>query len=80
MDIQNNIGNETDILQYAAESGIINVADIRDAVEQMNKKQMLSLHSQKIWQGKDRCWHTHLIMEDGKRVVRHRKTKEELEL
>ena len=79
MVIQNNIENETDILQYAAESGIINVADIRDAVEQMNKKQMLSLHSQKIWQGKDGCWHTHLIMEDGKRVVRHRKTKEELE-
>ena len=44
MDIQNNIENETDILQYAADSGIINVADIRDAVEQMNKKQMLSLH------------------------------------
>ena len=45
----------------------------------MKKKEILAQHSQKIWQGLDGNWHTHIIMEDGKRVVRHRKTREELE-
>ena len=73
------IANEKEVLQYALDSGIITVESIKDVVADMKKKEILAQHSQKIWQGLDGNWHTHIIMEDGKRVVRHRKTREELE-
>jgi integrase len=45
----------------------------------MTKKGILEQHTNKIWQGTDGCWHTHIVLDNGKRVVRHRKTREELE-
>lgn len=81
MDLSNNINisDEKELLQYALEKRIIDVESIKDVVADMNKKEILAQHSQTIWQGSDGNWHTHIILEDGKRVVRHRKTREELE-
>ena len=81
MDLSNNINlsDERELLQFALEKRIINVESIKDVVVDMNKKEILEQHPQTIWQGSDGNWHTHIILEDGKRVVRHRKTREELE-
>ena len=81
MDLSNNINlsDERELLQFASEKRIIDVESIKDVVADMNKKEILAQHSQTIWQGSDGNWHTHIILEDGKRVVRHRKTREELE-
>ena len=81
MDLSNNINlsDERELLQFALEKRIIDVESIKDVVADMNKKEILAQHSQTIWQGSDGNWHTHIILEDGKRVVRHRKTREELE-
>ena len=81
MDLLNNINlsDERELLQFAWEKRIIDVESIKDVVADMNKKEILAQHSQTIWQGSDGNWHTHIILEDGKRVVRHRKTREELE-
>ena len=81
MDLSNNINlsDERELLQFALEKRIIDVKSIKDVVADMNKKEILAQHSQTIWQGSDGNWHTHTILEDGKRVVRHRKTREELE-
>lgn len=81
MDLSNNVNlsDERELLQFAWEKRIIDVESIKDVVADMNKKEILAQHSQTIWQGSDGNWHTHIILEDGKRVVRHRKTREELE-
>ena len=81
MDLSKNINlsDERELLQFALEKRIIDVESIKDVVADMNKKEILAQHSQTIWQGSDGNWHTHIILEDGKRVVRHRKTREELE-
>lgn len=81
MDLSNNINlsDERELLQFALEKRIIDVESIKDVVADMNKKEILAQHSQTIWKGSDGNWHTHIILEDGKRVVRHRKTREELE-
>ena len=47
------ITNEKEVLQYALDSGIINVESIKDVVADMTKKEILAQHSQKIWQGSD---------------------------
>lgn len=81
MDLSNNVNlsDERELLQFAWEKRIIDVESIKDVVADMNKKEILAQHSQTIWQGSDGNWHTHIILEDGKREVRHRKTREELE-
>jgi integrase len=71
--------DNNEVFQYAVDKSIIDLAEIKDAVAQMNKKDILAQHTQTIWQGADGKWHTHVILEDGTRVVRHRKTREELE-
>lgn len=75
IDLQDN----NEVFQFALENSIINAKVIKEAVAELTKKEILEQHTNKIWQGKDGCWHTHIILDNGKRVVRHRKTREELE-
>lgn len=69
----------SDILQFIIDNGIINISDVQNSMEAMKNKELLEKHPYKVWQGKDGEWYTKLIAEDGSKKLRHRKTKDELE-
>ena len=69
---------DNNLLQTAAEYGIIDPHKISAAVEDMKRKEVLSQYKINIWQGSDGMWYTH-IYDNGKRYLRKRKTREELE-
>ena len=72
MDIQ-------DVLREAVNNGILRVDEIAARVERMKREQLLSQHSREIWQDKKGMYLTYIYDENGKRKIRRRKTKEELE-
>lgn len=57
----------------------INLDDIQNDMEQMERKELLEKHPYKIWEGKDGEWYTKLLEPDGTKKLRHRKSLEELE-
>ena len=64
-------------LQYALNNGIINTASIQSIVDMSRRKQLLSRHPYKIWEGTDGKWHTYLPDEKIGRVSRKRNSEEE---
>ncbi len=71
--------DEKEILQLAIDNNIIDLNNIRAAVDDMKRRELLSQHTFAITQGKDGRWSTRVVLDDGTKVVRHRKTREELE-
>ena len=47
--------------------------------EEVKRQELLSMHKQEKWIGKDGDWYTHIYDEHGKRKIRHRKTEKELD-
>ena len=76
---QTNVSDKKEILQYAVDSGIINLESIKNVVDDMTKKEILAQHKYAIVQGSDGRWSTRVPLDDGTSAVRHRKTREELE-
>ncbi len=70
---------DSDILQFIIDNGIININDVQNSMEAMKRKELLAKHPYKVWQGKDGEWYTKLVAEDGSKKLRHRKTRDELE-
>ena len=66
-------------LQYALNNGIINTASIQSIVDMSRRKELLSRHPYKIWEGTDGKWHTYLPDEKKGRVSRKRNSEEEIE-
>ena len=79
MNNQTNVSDKKEILQYAVDSGIINLESIKNVVDDMTKKEILAQHKYAIVQGSDGRWSTRVPLDDGTSAVRHRKTREELE-
>lgn len=79
MNNQTNVSDKKEILQYAVDSGIINLESIKNVVDYMTKKEILAQHKYAIVQGSDGRWSTRVPLDDGTSAVRHRKTREELE-
>ena len=71
--------DKEDVLRFAVSSGIINTEEIKTVVDDMTRKEILEQHQYTLSQGKDGRWSTRILQEDGKYIIRHRKTKEELE-
>ncbi len=69
---------EDELLKYATENGILDIETIAKQVEMNKRKNCLKKHPYKIWQGKDEYWYTYLLMK-GKRVLKKKKSKEDLE-
>ena len=68
-----------DELKYALESGIIDIAHIREEIEMKKKESALKKHTYDIWQGKNMYWYTYLPDKlKGRCLVKKRK-KEDLE-
>ena len=67
-------------LQNLLHEGNIELSDMHQAMIQMTeRKKYLAMQPYEIWQGTDGKYHTYLPGEDGERLHRKRKTKQELE-
>jgi len=52
--------NITDLLQYAVEHDMIDLANISAKAEMKKREEIISQHPHKIWQGKDGKWRTYI--------------------
>lgn len=69
---------QSELLQKGVEYDLIDVDRLADQVDQMDKREIMRLHSQKIWQGTNGYWYTYLISNIGERRLIKKKTEEEL--
>ena len=70
-----------DVLQYALENGMIDLAYVRDKIEMNKRKQVLEKHSYKIWEGKNGYWYTYIFdpdKKDSRRLIKY-KTRKDLD-
>lgn len=70
--------DKKDLLQFALESGMIDLETVRDEMAKKKRKEYLAQHNHGIWKGKDGRWYTYFDGEFG-RIQKSRKTKELLE-
>lgn len=70
---------DINVLQDAITSGIIDYKEIVVAIDEMKRKDILEKHPYSIWQNKEGKWLTHLPNKEGKKIVRRRNTRQELE-
>lgn len=66
-------------MQYALENGMIDLAYVREQIEMNKRKEVLDKHPYSIWEGKDGKWYTKFPDETKGKVLKKRKTKEEIE-
>lgn len=71
--------NNTELLKYIEENGIIDLALIQEKVEMIKKKELLSKHPYKIYEGRDGKWYTYLPDDKKGRVFKKRNTQQEIE-
>lgn len=71
--------DSNEILQEAIRRGIVDIEQLADDVNDMKRKEVLSQHPSEIWQNKEGMFLTYVYDKDGKRMIRRRKTREELE-
>lgn len=70
---------DQELLQFAYENGIINIADVQEQYEMKKRQELLAMHPYTISQGKDGFWYTYLPDETKGRIKRKRKTRNEIE-
>ena len=66
------------LLDFALENGILEETYIQAQVDMIKRKELLEKYPYSYWQGSDGKWYTH-IYQDGKRSLRKRSTKREIE-
>ena len=66
------------MLNFALESGMIDLDTIQMQIEMNERKKYLEMHNYKVWQGKNGYWYTKTDEIGGKKL-RKRKTKKEIE-
>lgn len=72
-----NLGSE--VLQFAIENGIINVAQVCVDIEMKKREERLSKHQYAITQSADGKWYTKIKLKDGSRKTICRSSKEKVE-
>lgn len=71
--------NESEILKFAAESGMLDLSYVQEQIEMIKRKELLEKHPYEIWEGKNGYWYTYLPDGNGGRVLKKRKSKDDLE-
>lgn len=74
----NNLNN-SELLTFAVENGMINLDTIREEIEMNERKKYLEMHPYKIWQGTNGKWYTYLPTKEGGRVQKSRTTQKAIE-
>lgn len=69
--------NDSELLSFAVNSGMLDLTYVQSLIKMSERKELLSKHPYKIWQGKDGKWYTY-VCKDGKRYLKKRKSKEAL--
>ena len=80
IDRKDKIANN-DVLQYALENGMIDLAYVREQIEMNKRKEVLEKHPYSIWEGKNGYWYTYIFDPDKKnsrRLIKY-KTRKSLE-
>lgn len=70
--------DNTELLKYAIKNGIIDLEHVQEEIEMKEREEKLNNHTNKIWQGENGLWYTYLPDEKKGRVLRKRKTEEEI--
>lgn len=70
--------NETqnELLKYAIESGILDIALVQEQVDMQKRKELLAKHKYEIWKGNDGYWRTYLPdAEKGRKLIKKKEQK-----
>lgn len=67
------------MLNFALESGMINLDTIQMQIEMNERKKYLEMHPFSIWEDKQGTWHTYLPDEKKGRIHKKRKTEKEIQ-
>ena len=70
--------SNAELLKFAVESGMVDLALVQEQVEMQMKKEYLERHPYAIWEDKNGVWHTYLPDQDKGRVHRKRKSEKEI--
>ena len=68
IDRKDKIANN-DVLQYALENGMIDLAYVREQIEMNKRKEVLEKHPYSIWEGKNGYWYTYIFDPDKKNSI-----------
>ena len=71
--------SDAELLKFAIENGMIDTALVQEKIEMQKRKEILDKHPYSIWQGNDEKWRTYLPDEEKGRVLKKRKSKNEIE-
>ena len=52
--------DEKELLKYAVDSGILDIALVQEQVEMNKREKILKKHPYDIWEGKDGYWRTYI--------------------
>ncbi|MCG8399650.1 hypothetical protein LWS67_24490, partial [Bacillus atrophaeus] len=52
--------DEKELLKYAVENGILDIALVQEQVEMNKREKILKKHPYDIWEGKDGYWRTYI--------------------
>ena len=69
---------KSDDLQFAIDNGILDVSDVLHKVEMQRWKKLIEDYPYHIWQGKNGFWYVYLPTEGGGRVLKKRKTEDDI--
>lgn len=71
---------ENEVLKYAIENGILDIALVQEQVVMQKRKELLEKHTYSIYQGtNDKMWYSYLPTRDGKRKKIKASTRKKLE-
>ncbi len=71
--------NDREALQYALNSGIINMDDVRNRMREAERQRLLAFHKYKVFQDKDGRWKTTLpdeTQKSGRRLIAKRERRD----
>ena len=77
--IDTTLNNNADLLKYALENGMLDITRIQEQIEMNKRKELLSKHPYKIWQGKDGKWRSYLPDEKKGRRLINRSSQKDVE-
>ena len=63
--------DEKELLKYAVENGILDIALVQEQVEMNKREKILKKHPYDIWEGKDGYWRTYIpYKEKGRKLLK----------
>jgi integrase len=71
--------DEKELLKYAVENGILDIALVQEQVEMNKREKILKKHPYDIWEGKDGYWRTYIPCKEKGRKLLKKKDRVDIE-